>query len=146
MSTRNAITTKAIQQAFAVSHMTVHAWRKGTPSKDPLPVIETGTRDVLFKPADVKRWAKAHKIDIVDAKALDPSNVDHAKPGPKAKAKAVVKAATQSGKKSLAKIIAGAKKPLPRPGEKGYVAPKRKAVRASSVDKAEGRARGYMAI
>jgi hypothetical protein len=136
MTTRNTITTKAVQQAFDVSHMTIHAWRKGSPSKEPLPVVETDSRAVLFKPAEVKRWAKAHKIDIVDAAALVPGAEHATKPGPKTKpvvkkSALRTKQVSKPSPRKLAKIIARAKKPLPRPGEAGYVAPISKGVDAA---------------
>ncbi|UNA00841.1 DNA-binding protein [Edwardsiella phage vB_EpM_ZHS] len=133
MTTRNTITTKAVQQAFNVSHMTIHAWRKGGPNKEPLPVVSSDSRAVLFKPAEVKRWAKAHKIEIVDPTALVPGAEVATKPGPKAKA--VVK--------KSALRVKPASKPSPRKLAKQVA---RSDPRASSVEKAQGRARGHMAI
>lgn len=142
MTTAKTLTTKSIMQAFAVSHMTVNSWRKGGASKDPLPTVETADRSVLFKPADVKAWAKANKVEIADASALVPGAVSTAKPGPKAKpvvkkSALRTKAVSKPSPKKLAKKIARAMKPLPRPGEAGYKEPVRKAVRSAPLRKAD---------
>jgi len=132
MTTSKTLSTKALMQAFAVSHMTINSWRKGSPSKEPLPVVATDDRSVLFKPAEVKRWAKAHKIEIFDADALIPGAVEAVKPGPKAKpvvkkSALRTKPASKPTARKLARVIARAMKPLPRPGEAGYKAPKGRA-------------------
>lgn len=90
------LTTASLMRAFGVSHMTVAAWRQGTASRGPLPVVETGTRAVLFAPAKVKAWARSNGVPIVDEAALDPDTIKPVKPGPKVsalrvKAKAVRK-------------------------------------------------------
>lgn len=137
MTTAKTLTTKSLMEAFGVSHMTINAWRKGTASKHPLPVVETEGRAVLFKPADVKSWAKAHKVDVVAPAALVPGLVEASKPGPKAKAvvqkSALRTKAVSKPKTSLAKTIRRAMKPLPRPGEVGYKTPVPRSVRSASA-------------
>lgn len=83
MDLKNTLSTKALMAAFNVSHMTIHSWRAGSATRDPLPIIDTGSRSVLFKPAEVKRWAKNHKIQIIDAEALVPGNEIATRPGPR---------------------------------------------------------------
>lgn len=85
MSKANTLTTASLMRAFGVSHMTISAWRQGS-SREALPVVETGTRAVLFAPAKVKAWAKRNAVPIVDEKGLDPNEVKPVKPGPKVSA------------------------------------------------------------
>lgn len=85
MSKANTLTTASLMRAFGVSHMTISAWRQGG-SREALPVVETGTRAVLFAPAKVKAWAKRNAVPIVDEKGLDPNEVKPVKPGPKVSA------------------------------------------------------------
>lgn len=75
MSAAKYLSTKHLMQAFAVSHMSIYAWRLGTATKDPLPTLLLGQdqRSVAFSPSKVKAWAKKHGVEVVDAAALDPA-------------------------------------------------------------------------
>lgn len=88
MSKAQTLTTADLTTIFGVSHMTIHNWKKGTPTKDPLPTVETGTRNVLFPVAGIKRWAKVEGVAIV----VDPDKLlakpAQRKPGPKPRGKA----------------------------------------------------------
>lgn len=86
MSKANTITTASLMRAFGVSHMTISAWRQGNSSREALPVVETGSRAVLFAPSKVRAWAKRNAVPIVDEKGLDPNEVKPVKPGPKVSA------------------------------------------------------------
>lgn len=83
------LTTRHLMAAFAVSHMSIHAWRRGSASRSPLPTVKTEGREVLFSKAEVKAWAKAEgvpfmqSLDSVLAEAV--TGLAPVKPGPKAK-------------------------------------------------------------
>ena len=63
MSTTKTLTTPQLMQAFGVSHVTLLNWRKGTPTKAPLPTVE-GVQGVQFSPSAVKDWAKTHGLKM----------------------------------------------------------------------------------
>lgn len=76
------LTTKDMQDAFGVTPMTIFNWRKGTPTREPLP-CEVKGRSVLYPVARVKAWAKRHGITpLRDLGEIAPSGRE--KPGPKA--------------------------------------------------------------
>ena len=75
------VTTKDLQRAFDVSHMAIIAWRQGSATRDPLPIIMQG-RNVRFSVPTVKRWAKRYDVPIVNPEALD-NPLPAARPGPK---------------------------------------------------------------
>ena len=79
---KNLITTKDLMAAFNVSHPTVTAWRAGSVTRAPLPVVDTGSRQVRFKASEVTRWAKAHSVMVVNPEALL-NGAGVGKPGPK---------------------------------------------------------------
>lgn len=87
MSTNRAatLTTKALQQAFGVSHVTIAAWRQATGCQTALPIVDLPGRDVRFSPAKVRAWAKREGREIVNEAALEPGSVKAAKPGPTGK-------------------------------------------------------------
>lgn len=71
------ITAKDIQWRYAVTHMTVYNWMKGSARRHPLPHVKTpmpgGTRcRVTFSEADVKKWASEHGIAQVRRGASKP--------------------------------------------------------------------------
>ncbi len=51
---------------YGVSHMAIYAWRKGTPTKTPLPVLanKDGTRGVQISVAQLRVWNKRNKMDF----------------------------------------------------------------------------------
>jgi hypothetical protein len=87
MAQAQTLTNRQVIAGFRVSDITIFNWRKGTATKDPLPSSnEDGTR-VLYKPTEVKRWAKAHGLAFDLEAALQ---VKAGVPGPKAKVAAKV--------------------------------------------------------
>lgn len=120
------LNTKNLMTAFAVSHMTIHHWRKGSESKAPLPTVavKDQPKAVAFSPSQIKAWAKKHKIElaVADLDSLIGAEAD-AKPGPKAKAKAkapakVVKASPAAKKTAKGAVKPAAKKASPLKGTK----------------------------
>jgi len=109
-----ALKTMTIRQAlaaFGVSAPCLHSWRKGTPTKDPLPVIiEDGQRGVLISVTAAKAWAKKHGVtfaqdpDAVIAK--EPASLKSGpRPAPKA-AKAQVKIPVPPARKRSVSVTA----------------------------------------
>ncbi|MNK65503.1 hypothetical protein D3C87_848000 [compost metagenome] len=79
MAAAMRLTTKDVEDAFGVTPMTVYNWRKGTPTREPLPAEVEGRR-VFYRAARLKAWAKRHGIPLLK----DPEAVSaHSKPGPK---------------------------------------------------------------
>lgn len=81
----NKLSINDLARGFKVSTVSLHLWRKGTPTKEPLPheIIKVGgQRRVTFGIAETKRWAKTHglEFDLVAAKSGEVQ-----KAGPKAR-------------------------------------------------------------
>lgn len=95
------LNTKNLMTAFAVSHMTIQHWRKGSASRYPLPTVTVKGQPlaVAFSPSQVRAWAKQNKVELVvaDLESLM-TDAPEAKPGPKAKAKAKAKAPAKTAK------------------------------------------------
>ena len=81
MAKTQALTTKDLQAGFSVGHMTIFNWRKGSPTKAPLPSNTDSAGRVTFKAAEVKSWAKKHGLEFTAPAEAAPEG----KPGPKAK-------------------------------------------------------------
>lgn len=79
------LTTKNLQAAFGVSHMTISAWRKGTATRTPLPTSAASKPTaVLFNVGPTQKWASKHGIPIlIPLEDLVGQGVS--KPGPKPK-------------------------------------------------------------
>lgn len=96
MAIAKTLTTKQVQTAFGVAHMTIYTWRKGTSTREPLPFEvddpKAAKSRVSFKVAALKAWARKHKVDfVVDPQSLLDSDEVPVKPGPKIKAKVAKK-------------------------------------------------------
>lgn len=81
----NKLSINDLARGFKVSTVSLHLWRKGTPTKEALPhdvVNVGGQRRVVFSIAATKAWAKKHglEFDLAAAKAGEES-----KAGPKAR-------------------------------------------------------------
>lgn len=89
MSKAATLTTKQLQQAFGVAHMTVYNWRQGTATKDALPFEVSDPKAVKprisYKVSVVKAWAKRNGVDFAVApeKILASTGARDGKPGPK---------------------------------------------------------------
>ena len=57
------LTTKQVCELLNVTPMTVHQYRKGTPTKDALPFEKDG-RHVFFDQKQVRAWAKVNGVSI----------------------------------------------------------------------------------
>lgn len=57
------LTSKHLQSLFAVSHMAIQHWRKGSANREALPTEHDG-RSVGFLPSKVKAWAKKHGVSF----------------------------------------------------------------------------------
>ena len=71
----NKLSINDLARGFNVSTVSLHLWRKGTPTKEPLPhevVTIGGQRRVAFGVAATKAWAKKHGLEF---------NLDAAKAG-----------------------------------------------------------------
>lgn len=71
---------------FGVTHLTIYHWRKGTATRDALPVAKP-TKDeppnaVRFDKARVLKWAKKHDVAII---ASNPKVATSKPRGPKPK-------------------------------------------------------------
>jgi len=73
-------TTRQVMAGFKVSDMTVFTWRKGTTTRDPLPVEQDG-RNVYFPEKSTLAWAK--KYDLPFDKSNAEKVLAGATPGPK---------------------------------------------------------------
>lgn len=89
MATAKSLTIKQALVAFGVAHMTLHNWRKGSPTKEPLPFEvdnpEAVKPRVSFKLSTTKAWARKHKIEF----AFDPELAAEGKEPKKAPTKTV---------------------------------------------------------
>lgn len=98
MNTAKMLTSKEVQKAMGVSHVTVYNWRTAELLKAER---KEGSRSVYFAPSQVLKLAKQRGIDL----NMDKINKilaarKPAKPGPKPAAK---KAARKPGRKVAAK-------------------------------------------
>ncbi len=65
------ISNAQFQTMFGITHMTAYLWRKGTPTRSPVPVekprAKLGERPngVLFDPERVMAWAQKHGIQVL---------------------------------------------------------------------------------
>lgn len=94
MATAKILTSKQVQTAFGVAHMTIHNWRKGTATKDPLPCElsdpEAVKPRISFRVIALKQWAKRNGVEF----AVDPESLiteveaPASKPGPKKRQRA----------------------------------------------------------
>lgn len=84
-----SLTTKQLQQAFGVAHMTVYNWRQGTATKDALPFTlenpDAVKPRVRFPLAKIKAWAKRNGVPfaVEPEKILAKADDRDGKPGPK---------------------------------------------------------------
>lgn len=86
MATAQKLTLKQTAAVFGVTLMCLSTWRKGTPTKDPLPVVQKrGSRFVEVPVSKLKKWAVSNDVslareidDVLADKALQPI-----KPGPR---------------------------------------------------------------
>lgn len=109
MATIKTLTTKQVIAGFAVGHMTVHNWRKGTASQTKLPCHVDDKGRVSFVPAEVKAWAKEHGRKFTMPAAPE----EPTKPGPKPKAEAAPPAKKAAAKKAVAdKVVTPVAKTL----------------------------------
>lgn len=83
MAKAQPLSTKDLMQGFNVSHMSILMWRKGTPTKDPLPHTKDDNGRVSFTLSQVKPWAKKHGLTFTPPT----EHAAESKPGPKAKVK-----------------------------------------------------------
>lgn len=90
MATAATLTVKQAIAGFGVSDMTLYAWRKGIPSRDPLPHVVEG-RKVIMKLSEVKAWAKKYGLTFNESATA--VSTEPVKTGPKATALAKAKAA-----------------------------------------------------
>ena len=86
MTTKH-LTVKNLMTLFGVSHMAIHNWRKGSETREPLPTVavKDQPRAVAFLPANVKAWAKKHKVMMTCEPASLLGTESAVKPGPKTK-------------------------------------------------------------
>ncbi len=75
-SVKRKLTTRDLEVVFGVTTMTVHNWRKGSATKEPLPVIKEDLEkgQVRFAPKITASWAKKNGVTMV-------SPIDQAEPG-----------------------------------------------------------------
>lgn len=110
------LTTREVQAAFGVGHMTVYNWRQGSATRDPLPTEVGDNKRVTFKLSDLKTWAKQYGF-----KPNFNAEAPAVRPGPKSVTKKVTaKKAPKLNKltaKQLAAKVKKAKTPIPRPAE-----------------------------
>ena len=87
------LTSKHLQTLFAVSHMAIQHWRKGSDKREPLPVtaVDDNPRAIGFAPAQVKAWAKKHGLTMTVA---DPASLLGSEPEVKPAKPVAKKAAT----------------------------------------------------
>lgn len=85
-----SLTIAQAQIAFGVAHMTLHNWRKGTATKEALPVEQDGNR-VRIPLVKAKAWAKKNGVEfVVDPETLLAKDVEVAEK-PAAKSRSRVK-------------------------------------------------------
>lgn len=81
---KKLLKTRDLEAVFGVTSMTVHNWRKGSVTREPLPVDEKSLEngDVRFHPTITARWAKRN--DVLMAKLIgDVTLAGFTRPGPK---------------------------------------------------------------
>ena len=91
------LSNRHLERAFGVTTMTLYLWRKGTPTKAPLPVVSGTDRRVSYKPRDVEIWARKNNVTLLVpdlSSLLDAPDMQIAKPGPKGGARAATKRMT----------------------------------------------------
>lgn len=97
MAKLQALRTADLIQGFGVTNLTLLTWRKGTPTKEPLPVqvdsTAGGRNTVSYNEAKVRAWAKKHGLEFNLGAKAEPK-----KSGPVAR-----KAAEPAKKKAKAK-------------------------------------------
>lgn len=81
MAKATRLTTKDLLAAFGVTPMTIANWRKGTPTRTPLPSEKQG-RSVNYRRDRIERWADKNGVPLLDPLALLGS-AGRGKPGPK---------------------------------------------------------------
>lgn len=93
MAAMKTMTIRQALAAFGVSAPCLHSWRKGTPTKEALPVlIEDGQRGVLISVTAAKAWAKKHNVTFAqDPDAVIAKEPASLKSGPRPSTKAVAK-------------------------------------------------------
>lgn len=83
MASKNDLSTKDLQTAFKVGHMTIYNWRQGSATRDPLPChVDEETKRVTFRKPEVKAWAKKYSLMFTEPT----EKAEEVKPGPKPKA------------------------------------------------------------
>ena len=108
MASKQLLTTKQVIAGFAVGHMTIYNWRKGTAKQDPLPTVAVQGEDgnkVMFSATDVKAWAKKYERPFT----MPTGDAEVVKPGPKPKAPAVKAAKAPAAKTSTKSSKTGRK-------------------------------------
>lgn len=84
MAKQQALRTNDLISAFGVTGLTLLSWRKGTPTKEKLPVdVQTtpgGRNTVSYNEAKVRAWAKKHNLEFKLKEVEEPK-----KAGPVAK-------------------------------------------------------------
>lgn len=121
------LTTKQVIAGFAVGHMTIYNWRKGTDKQDALPTQVNDAGKVTFNQADIVAWAKKYgrpfNVTQIDAVA------ETTKPGPKPKAPAPVVKTSKAPKIVVGKATVVETKPtisgMSKTGRKIVVAAKK---------------------
>lgn len=111
------LTSKHLQTLFAVSHMAIQHWRKGSDKREPLPVtaVDDNPRAIGFAPAQVKAWAKKHGLTMTVA---DPASLLGSEPETKPVAKKAATAIHQKPAKKASPLkgtkVAAAEPAKPR--------------------------------
>jgi hypothetical protein len=103
MRASNQLTINQVAAAFGVSTMTLYLWRRGTPTKEPLPCTEVegkGAVRVGFRLPAIRAWAKRHRLALDEAmlSGCSKAQASTRKPGPKQKLTAGPKKLTAAGK------------------------------------------------
>lgn len=66
MSQAQKMTIRQACEAFGVTGMCLHSWRRGTATKKPLPVSQkAGDRRVYIPVAAARKWARDHGVQFV---------------------------------------------------------------------------------
>lgn len=95
-------TNREMEVMFDVTAMSLYLWKKGTPTKAPLPHIKKG-REVRYPVAKVMSWARRHEVTLVvhpddlpmPGQQPAQATTSAKKPGPKPKAAAVAAIANE---------------------------------------------------
>jgi len=112
MATRITYSARQVQAGFAVGHMTIHNWRKGTAKQEPLPCAINDKGHVTFAHGATLAWAKKHgrRFDAAAASAIPEAG----QPGPKVTAKVDEKPVKAKVKPKADKNVVEAKVKVPR--------------------------------